>query len=121
MKHTLLFALLLGGMSLCLAHGDWPPKQGGIVSVGGEITFELVRRSNDVVIYVEDHGEFVATSGAIGSIEVYGDGDKQTVELVAAGANTLVANGVQFASGDRIRVRAMLPNGRMLTGRFWIK
>ena len=121
MKHTLLFALLLGGMSLCLAHGDWPPKHGGIMSVGGEITFELVRRSNDVVIYVEDHGEFVATSGAIGSIEVYGEDGTQTVELVAAGANALVANRIQFASGDRIRVRAMLPNRRMLIGRFWVK
>jgi len=121
MKHTLIFAFLLGGVSLCLAHGDWPPKHGGIMSVGGEITFELVRRSNDVVIYVEDHGEFVATSGAIGSIEVFGDDGMRTVELVAAGANTLVANQVQFARGDRIRVRAILPNRRMLIGRFWIK
>ena len=121
MKHTLLFALLLGGMSQCFAHGDWPPKHGGVMSVGGEITFELVRRSNDVLIYVEDHGEFVATSGAIGSIEVFGDDGTQTVELMSAGANTLVANRVQFASGDRIRVRAMLPNRTMLIGRFWIK
>ena len=121
MKQTLLLAFLTGATSLCLAHGDWSPKHGGILSVGGEITFELVRRSSEAILYVEDHGEFVSTSGAIGTLDVYRGDGTQTVELIGAGGNTLVARGVQFASGDRVRVRAMLPNRTMLIGRFVVE
>jgi len=116
-----LVAMLLLGSSLAFADGDWPAKRGGIMNKGGETSFELVREGRDVIVYVEDHGEPVSTKGATGTIEIRKGASIDTRALAGVGENVLKASGVEYGTGDRVIIRAMLPNGTMLVGRFLIE
>jgi hypothetical protein len=70
MKHArhLIVAMLFASMICVLmpasiAHGDFPPKRGGIMVNAGEMTLEFVIRDG-MVVYLDDHGEPVRAQGA---------------------------------------------------------
>jgi hypothetical protein len=116
-----LAAMLLAlAMPFALAHGDREPRHGGLLSIGGEISFELVRKADALVIYVDDHGAPVPTDGATGTLEVRSGGDVRTVPVKAAGGNALSAPFVETRTGDRLLLRAQIGAGAMLNGRFAI-
>jgi len=121
-RHRRAFAasLVLLVFRPAFAHGDREPRHGGLLSIGGEISFELVRKGDDLVFYVDDHGTPVPTDGAIGTLEVRSGSGVRTVPVKAAGGNALSAPVVDFRTGDRLLLRAQLGSGAMLNGRFAI-
>src|SRR5947207_1303895 len=87
MKHArhLIVAMVFASMICVLmpasmAHGDFPPKRGGILVNAGEMTLEFVVRDGMVVVYLDDHGEPVRAQGAEATLVLTGaDGDTRSV------------------------------------------
>jgi hypothetical protein len=112
-----VLALVLSLSSfVSLAHGDWPPKHGGVVSQGGEYSVELVQEAAGLRLYLEDHGEPVPTAGASATMEITAASGTISVPLAGAGGNMFMASGIQLAPGDRVVVRGRLAdNGYFVT------
>lgn len=106
---------------IVLAHGDWPPKHGGIVS-DGETSFELVANVRAAVLHVEDHGEPVSTQGAKGVLAISRGAQTWNVAVAEAGGNRLKCSlPTPLAPGDRVFVRITMGNGSIAAGRYVIK
>jgi hypothetical protein len=83
------------------AHGDAPPKHGGIVKVANDITFELVVKPDSAEIYLDDHGAALPTAAMKGKLTVLNGTEKSEAELKPAGGNRLEAKGVKIAPGAK--------------------
>lgn len=101
------------------AHGDWPAKHGGVMSVGGEITMEMVRDEGRTIVYVEDHGEPVMVAGTKARLEVQRpDGSRAVLPLGPLEANSFHTEPVDFDAGTRIVVTIEFDSGILMMGRF---
>ncbi len=100
------------------AHGVAKPRHGGLVDVGGETTFELVRAGRAVRIFVEDHGKPVDTRGASGELLLGSETGRRLALLKAFGVNGLAGTSLAFKPGDRLFVRVTLGNGSVEVGEF---
>lgn len=115
----LVLAWLLSVSGMVCAHGYFPPKHGGLMSEGGEISMELVTQAARTVLYVEDHGKPVPTAGATGAIALGTIGaTQQVLALVGDGDNRLVGPPLRLSAGDRVVARAELPDGNVVFVRF---
>ena len=103
------------------AHGIAQPKHGGLVDIGGEVTFELVRQKSGLTIHVEDHGKPVDMKGATGELLLGSETGKRLATLKEAGPSSVAAKPVALRSGDRLFVRITLGNGAIIVGEFAIK
>jgi hypothetical protein len=101
-----------------VAHGDWPPKHGGIMNIGGETTFELVQGKRGVTVYVEDHGQPLATQGSQASFTIARPAGTSTFVAQAAGGNKLHVPGAVVREGDKVTLKVTLGNGSVAVGRF---
>lgn len=89
------------------------------MSVGGEITMEMVQEEGRTLIYVEDHGEPVAIGGAKATMEVLrADGSREVLPLAVHEANSFRASAVDFALGSKVIVMIHFDSGILMTGRF---
>lgn len=116
--------LLLAMTAAALAHGDWPPKHGGIMNDGGETSFELVvpRAKGKATLYVEDHGTAVPTQGARGTFSVTRGDTTRSVDLREAGGNRLeTTHAIAISKGDKAVARVTLGNGSVVVGRFEVR
>jgi hypothetical protein len=83
-------ALSLAYAGQAHAHGA-KPKHGGTVQTVNDIAYELVSKDGKAVIYIEDHGKEVPTTGASGKLTILIGKAKSEVALEASGANTLTS------------------------------
>ena len=97
------------------------PKHGGVVREAGDISFELVAKGDAAIIYVEDHGKPLATTGMAGRLMVLNGKETSEAELAPAGENRLEAKGVKVAKGARAVAVLTTPQKRTLTVRFTVK
>lgn len=110
-------AITFATAGLAHAHGA-KPKHGGTVHTVNDIAYELVSKDGKAVIYVEDHGKEVDTTGATGTLTVLKGKEKAEVKLAASGANTLTSKSdvklpagskavaaITFAGKDPVNVR----------------
>lgn len=111
-----LVAAWLSGIAF--AHGVPVPKHGGLVDVGGEVSFELVMKGREARIYIEDHGKPVATRGAVGELLRGRETGPRLAALREDGANTVVGRTAPFAKGERLFVRVTLGDGSIVVGEF---
>jgi hypothetical protein len=100
------------------SHGDWPPKNGGIMNKGGETSFELVQRSDGIHIYVEDHGEIVLTTGSNASLTVANGKQTKTYQGQSSAKNKLVFPKVSIRPGDRVTLKVQFAAGNIAVGRY---
>lgn len=107
--------------TLVQAHGVPIPKHGGLVDVGGEISFELVRQGQAVRIYIEDHGKPVPTRGAQGELLHGSETGPRLAVLRDAGGNTVTGQVRPFALGERVFVRVTLGDGSVVVGEFRVR
>lgn len=124
LRRVALPLLLLAVTTAVLAHGDWPPKHGGIMNDGGETSFELVvpRGKGKATLHVEDHGTALPTQGARGTFSVTRGATTRSVDLRAAGANRLeTTHAVAISKGDKVVARVTLGNGSVVVGRFEVR
>ena len=110
-------------VSLCataLAHGDWPPKHGGLMNEGGETSFELVQQRGGLHFYAEDHGTAVPTQGSKAVLTRTRAGSVATFEAKPVGAQELHATGASVRPGDKLALKVTFANGSIAVGRFTI-
>ena len=124
MKQQLVMLLVMvGAMALlspqALSHSDAKPQYGGVVHSKYDLNFELVREPDDSVsLYLDDHGEPVATTDITGQIMVLAGGKKSEATLTAAGTGKLVASAVQIPDGAKIVVTLTDKNQQVMTVRY---
>jgi len=97
MKHvtTILAALSIALFSFAAsAHSDSKPKHGGIMKEVNEIQYEIVAKSDQITIYVFDHGKKIALNDASGKLTMLVGKDKTEIPLSFAGDNMLIAKGM---------------------------
>lgn len=112
-------AVALSGNAL--AHGE-KPKHGGIVQSANDVSFELVNKDGKVTIYVEDHGEPVATAGASGKLTVLNGAEKTDVPLEPAGANMMATKGeAKLGKGSKAIATLTFADKKTVNVRFSIK
>jgi hypothetical protein len=118
----LLVAIIAIAAAPAHAHGDWPPKHGGLMNEGGETSFELVARGTKIILYVEDHGTPVSTQGAKGTLTVTRGSKTWSAEITRLGDNGLESRLTRpLARGDRVLAKVTMGNGSIAAGRFVIK
>ena len=103
-------------MGTAFAHGVPKPKHGGIVDVGGEISFEMVVDKSTMKFFVEDHGKPVSTKGAVGEVLLASETGKKIGTLSEGGANSLVGKLAPFKRGNHLFVRVVLGDGSIVVG-----
>lgn len=123
-KHllTVLIALAVAtGSAAVLAHGEATPRHGGVTRTVNDLSFELVARDTGAVIYIEDHGKPVSTSGFGGKLTVLEGSNRSEAALKPGSDNTLVAEGVKLQQGAKAVAVVTAGSGRTTTVRFTLK
>jgi hypothetical protein len=124
MMKKLLASAVLGlsaiGFNVALAHGVGAPKLGGTVQSANDLSFELVAKDGDALIYVEDHGKPMAPTGMKGKLTVLSGDQKSEADLVEAG-DKLQAKGIKLTTGDKVVAALMTPSAKAITVRFTVK
>jgi hypothetical protein len=121
--NILIVGSLLTGTVGAGAHGNWPPKHGGLKNDDrGEVEFELVVRGERVVIYLEDHGEAMSTVGASGVLS-FERGQSVWSTKIASGGKNLLAGRLPrpLKKGDRVVVDVNFRDGSIAKGGFLVK
>ena len=124
MKSVLFVCLLMFSALSCgdaVAHNTSKAKSGGVMSSAGDLEFELVSSADGALIYVEDHGKPLPTSGVSGKLTVLAGSAKTEAELKSGGENRLVASGVKLTSGVKVVAVLTLAGKKPLTVRFAVK
>ena len=105
---TMLFSLLALALlaatpfNVAQAHGGTQPEHGGVVQLVGDMTFELVARTDGVELYVEDDGEEVNSADLAAKLTIVNAGAKSEVVLAPATGNKFEAKGVKIAPGAKV-------------------
>ncbi len=103
------------------AHGE-KPKHGGIVQTANDLSFELVKKGNNAIIYVDDHGKRLSTAGATGKLTVLNGTEKSEVPLEAAGENMMVTKGeAKLAKGAKAIASMTFADKTTVNVRFSVK
>ncbi len=123
MKKQLLMVLaMVGSMALvspaAFSHSDATPQHGGVLHSKYDLNFELVRETDSVSLYVDDHGEPVATDELTGQIMILAAGKKSEATLAAAGTGKLTASGVQIPDGAKVVLTLTDKNKEVMTVRY---
>lgn len=123
MKKQLLMVLaMVGSMALvsptALSHNDAKPQHGGVIHSKYDLNFELVREADSVSLYVDDHGEPVATDELTGQIMVLAGGKKSEAALAAAGTGKLTTSGLQIPDGAKVVVTLSDESKKVMTVRY---
>lgn len=98
------------------------PMYGGVLSVANDISYELVAKSDSIVLYVSDHGTAVDTKGASASITLLSTSGKTDVTLKPTGENKLEAAGpFNIAPGTKAVARVAFKGKPAQNVRFILK
>jgi hypothetical protein len=108
------------GFHAAQAHSGGEPKHGGVVQAASELSFELVGTPEGAVIYVEDHGKPMATTGMSGKLTVLQGDQKSEAPLTAAG-DKLEAKGVKLEKGARVVAALTTARQKAITVRFTVR
>lgn len=121
MKSAAAFALCIALAGNVGAHGE-APKHGGSMQTASDISFELVNQNGKATIYVEDHGQAVATAGASGKMTMLNGTKKTDIALVPSGANAMTSSAdIRLSKGSKVIASIMLADKRTVNVRFSVK
>jgi hypothetical protein len=114
---TLSTSLLIA-LSACAAsaHGIPKPKHGGVVDVGGEISFEMVVTPSTMTFFLEDHGKPIPTQGAVGELLLGSETGKKIGALRGASGNSMTGKLATFKPGSHLFIRVVLGDGSTVVG-----
>ncbi|MDD2742730.1 MAG: hypothetical protein PHV02_10670 [Rhodocyclaceae bacterium] len=113
---SLVFALAVFSPTV-LAHAEHGQAQyGGVVAEAGVAQFELVSKSGQLIVYVSNHGQAVATAGATGKLTILEGAKKLELDLKPAGDNRLEAKG-NIVKGAKVLISVKLPNSSQMQAR----
>lgn len=114
------FSLAIAG-GQAFAH-ESPAKHGGIVKSAGDMSFELVNKDGQTIIYVDDHGKEVPMAGGSGTLTVLKGTEKAELALAPGAGNTLVAKtSDKIGPGAKVVAAIVFPDKSAMSVRFSIK
>lgn len=120
-----LSMLVLGAAALALngaqAHGNVKPEHGGIVTLVGDTSFELVAQPGGVALYVIDDDEPLASAGLAAKLSILTGAARTEVVLQPAGGNKFEAKDVKLPGGAKVGALVTLANKKKLSASFTIK
>jgi hypothetical protein len=73
------------------AHGELKPQHGGLVKEINEVQYEIVAKTDQITIYVFDHGRKINLKEASGKLTILAGKEKTEAALVADTENMLLA------------------------------
>jgi hypothetical protein len=111
---TLSIALL--SFNNAYAHGLSDPQHGGVLTVSGDWTFELVDTAEGVTVYIYDDTIPYDTKGMTGKLTVNNNGEQSEVALNPADAMTLAASDFDLPAGASVLVVVTLSDGYTKVG-----
>jgi hypothetical protein len=114
---TLLAAAFATASPLAIAH-DEKPQYGGVVQAVKDVAYELVQRGDEFTLYVDDHGNPVATAGIVGKLVLVRGSHRTEAELRPAGGNRLVAKSMPADAGLKATAVLTMPSGRAVVVHF---
>lgn len=121
-KHLVMVLAMVGALALvspvALSHSDAKPQHGGVIHSKYDLNFELVRDTDSVSLYVDDHGEPVATDELTGQLIILAGGKKSEATLRTAGKGKLTASAVQIPDGARVVVTLTDKSKKVMTVRY---
>jgi hypothetical protein len=79
---------------------DVKPRYGGVITIVKDISYELVAKNDQIVLYVFDHGKPIETKYGSASITFLSSTGKSDVILKPAEGNKFEANGVYKIGPD---------------------
>ena len=115
-KRVLALALVLLPVG-AYAHGDWPPRFGGVMNDGGETSFELVRDSAGIVAHASDHGKPLDVTGSAAELQIQRVGRKIIFKGKPRGT-AIVFMGAKLMVGDEVALKLASATGEIAFGRF---
>jgi hypothetical protein len=122
-KTAALFTIAIacwGGAAL--AEGDHhKPLNGGVVSPGREVDYELVAKPDVIQLYLSDHGKKTDHSKASAKVTLLSGKDKQEVTLAPAGDKLEAKGSFKVVDGTKV-IAVVTRDGKSLgTARFTVK
>lgn len=111
----------LATVNAAWAHGAAAPRNGGVVQVANDVSFELVADADGATIYLVDHDAPMPSTGITGKLTVLTGATKTEAEVKPAGDNKLKATGIKLASGAKVVAVLNNVEGQTATVRFTVK
>jgi len=115
-RATAIFCVALLSMSNAFSHGLSEPQHGGVLTVSGDWTFELVDTAEGVTVYVYDDTIPYETEGMTGKLTVNSNGEQSEAILKPADAMTLAAEDFDIPAGSIVLVVVTLGDGYTKVG-----
>lgn len=113
-----LAAGLLLAAPVAWSHSDAKPKHGGVIESKHDLSFELVRETAGVSLYVTDHGSAASVEGWSGQLAVLADGKKTEAQLSTDGSSRLIASDIKIPDGAKVAVSLKDKSQQPMTVRF---
>ena len=114
----LALACLAAGSGAARGHGDVFPQYGGVVQDVSDIAYEIVSDPAGTVMYIEDHGMPVMTTGITGTLYLWQGVTRTGHDLAPDGANRMRARGTRWIKGQKAAATLKMPSGRIVVIRF---
>ncbi len=121
MKHHIntIIAAAIAVLSFSVfANGELVSKHGGQVVEISDMQFEIVAKTDQILIYVTDHGKVIDIKGATAKLTLLSGKDKTEVPMVSPGDNKLEARGA-FTVGKGVKAVALVTVGGKTTSVRW--
>ncbi len=115
-RATVMFCIALLSCNYAFSHGLSDPQHGGVLTVSGDWTFELVDTDEGVTVYVYDDTIPYETDGMTGKLSVNSDGEQSEAVLKPAGGMTLAAEDFDLPEGATVLVVVTLADGYTKVG-----
>lgn len=115
-RTAVVFCIALLSFNNAFSHGLSEPQHGGVLTVSGDWTFELVDTDKGVTVYVYDDTIPYETEGMTGKLKVTRNGEQSEAELTPAGAATLAAEDFDIPAGSSVLVVVTLADGYTKVG-----
>ncbi len=111
-------------------HGDKPgaahahdskARYGGVVSVVKDMNYELVAKSDGLLLYVSDHGKPVDLKGASAKVTLLSAADKTEATLAPSGDKLEAKGSFKLAPGTKAVANVTLPGQSPAMAKFTLK
>lgn len=123
MKITLFAALLASTVAIpALAAGDdHKPKYGGVVVETKVGDFELVAKTDQIVIYAGEHGKPMTLTSATGKVTVFNGSESKESPVVLAGGKMEAKGPFKIAAGTKVLAEIAINGKPAVAARFSLK
>jgi hypothetical protein len=99
---------------------DHSPKHGGIVVTVKDVDYEVVAKTDAILVYARDHGNAIKTEGGKAKVTLLNGSEKSEIDLLPAGDKLEAKGSFKVARGTK-GVAMVTLGGKTNAVRFEIK